>query len=359
MSKILVWCEDDMSGLGGVAAFSKLLGSELELMGNHVSVYSRKSLYTIREKAPLFQKQLDNIFFAPRFDFVFVQYVPYAFSSIGLPFHMVLSVLFLKLKGVQVVFFFHEVAIRSKGISSKYKLIGFLQKWIAISLNKVSSLSFTSNLLYASYFGEDNNVIVNPIPSNIEEAKLPATKQHSIRVLSFVNRAFEVLFEAVAGLKKSGLDIQLLLVGAATEDHVARAIRYKGSVSYPVTIYSAVSEEEMSQLLNSASIYVQLEKVSDTGEGGASTKSGALAAAYQHGKAIITTRGDMTDERYINEQTVFFVDGNDPLSISRGIEYIIENPEEAISKANNARKCYYEKMDWPCLINSLSILNKY
>ena len=51
------------------------------------------------------------------------------------------------------------------------------------------------------------------------------------------------------------------------------------------------------------------------------------------------------------------MDGNDPLSISRGIEYIIENPEEAISKANNARKVYYSEMDWPCLMKSLSILN--
>ena len=359
MYNILIWCEDDLSGFGGVAAFSKLLGRELEQKGNQVSLYSKKSIYTLRQKTPLFHKQLRNIFLVPKHDFVFVQYVPYAFSSIGLPFKLVVSLWFFRLKGMQVVIFFHEVAIRSHGLSVKYQLISIFQKWIAISLNKISSLSITSNLLYASYFGKDNNVFLNPIPSNIEEAKQPSMSQHRITILSFVNRAFEELFEAVASLKKRGLDIQLLLVGAATEDHVARAIRYKGSVSYPVTIYSAVSDEEMSSLLSSASIYVQLEKVSDTGEGGASTKSGALAAAYQHGKVIITTRGDMTDERYINEQTVFFVDGNDPLSISRGIEYIIENPEEAILKANNARRYYYEKMDWPCLINSLSILNKY
>lgn len=357
MPNILIWCEDDLFGFGGVAAFSKFLGRELEQTGNQVSLYSRKGFYTIRQKISLFQKQVKNIFLVPKHDIVFVQYVPYAFSSIGLPFKLIVSLWFLRLKGVQVVIFFHEVAIRSKGISSKYKLIGFLQKWIAISLNKLSSLSFTSNLLYASYFGEDNNVIVNPIPSNIEEAKQPATNQHRITILSFVNRAFEELFEAITRVYENDSDIHLVLVGAATEDHVTRVIRYKETVAYSVSVYSAVSDEEMSSLLSSASIYVQLEKVSDTGEGGASTKSGALAAAFQHNKVILTTQGDMTDDRLINEQTVFFVDGNNPLSISRGIKYIIENPEEAISKANNARKVYYNEMDWPCLMKSLSILN--
>lgn len=357
MPNILIWCEDDLSGFGGVAAFSKLLGRELELMGNHVSVYSRKGLYTIREKAPLFKKQLGNIFFAPRYDFVFVQYVPYAFSSIGLPYKLVLSLLFLKFKGVRVVIFFHEVAIRSFGLSVKYQLISIFQKWIAFSLNKISSLSITSNFLYASYFDKDSNIIVNPIPSNIIEAKQHATNQHGIMILSFVNRAFDELFEAITRVYENGSDIHLFLVGAATEDHVARVIRYKETVAYPVSIYSAVSDEEMSRLLSSASIYVQLEKLNDAGEGGASTKSGALAAAFQHNKVILTTQGDMTDDRLINEQTVFFVDGNNPLSISRGIEYIIENPAEAISKANNARKVYYNEMDWPCLMKSLSILN--
>lgn len=357
MDKIVVWVEDDLSGWGGVAAFAKRLATSLSTKGANVYFKSVRKIteYKGNNYAKSKNVGLINFFLTNRKSLLFLQYVPYSFSRWGMPFHLWFYLFVSKLFQVKIYVFFHEVAVRTTRQGWKRKLLGAMQLFLARGLCLIADRSFTSNQFYANMIGSRKSVSVVPVSSNIDKVPFQNNDKKIHRICSFLNRATRQLFEALAILVDKGIRLELYLIGNATVDHQERARVFQASMNYPIEIIPPTNDIVLSELLSSANVYVQLESVDGFGEGGASTKSGALAAAFQHGKIIVTTKGDMTDNVYINEQTVLFVTPNEVREIADVIELVLSDYKQAEERGRNAQRMYDEHMGWDKVIEKMQL----
>lgn len=358
MDRIVIWVEDDLAGWGGVAAFAKQLAKSFSKKGVNVHFNSAGKIteYKVSNDAISKKVGLLNFFLTNRKSLLFLQYVPYSFSSLGMPFHLWFYLLIAKFFQVKVYVYFHEVAVRTTRQRWKEKILGKMQLILARGLCLIADRSFTSNQFYANMIVSRKSVSVVPVPSNIDKVPFQNNDKKIHRICSFLNRATRQLFEVLATLVDKGILVELYLIGNATNDHQERAKVYQATMSYPIEIIPPLNEIALSELLSSASVYVQLESVDSFGEGGASTKSGALAAAFQHGKIIVTTKGDMTDNVYINEQTVFFVNPNEDGNIADTIELVLKDNKQAETRGRNAQKMYEEHMSWDRVIKKMQLI---
>lgn len=357
MDNIVIWVEDKLNGWGGVAAFAKQMAKRLSNKGTKTYIKSSGKFIEWHNDCDTIKlSSLLHSFLTNRKSLLFLQYVPYSFSSLGMPFHLWFYLLIAKFFQVKVYVYFHEVAVRTTRQPRKKKILGKMQLILARGLCLIADRSFTSNQFYANMIGSRKSLSVIPVPSNIEKVPYENNDKKIHRVCSFLNRATHQLFEALAFLVDKDIRLELYLIGNATIDHQERARVFQSTMNYPIEIIPPINEIALSELLSSASIYIQLESVDSFGEGGASTKSGALAAAFQHGKIIVTTKGDMTDSLYINEQTVFFVNPNEAVQIADAIEFIIKNNQQGEEKGRNAQKMYEEHMGWDKLIEKMQLV---
>ncbi|MBX9891026.1 MAG: glycosyltransferase [Chitinophagaceae bacterium] len=357
MDNIVIWVEDELNGWGGVAAYAKQMAKRLSNKGAKTYFKSSGKFIEWHNDCDTNKSSsLLHFFVTNRNSLLFLQYVPYSFSRWGLPFHLWFYLLIAKLFQVNVQVYIHEVAIRTTRQPWEKKILGKLQLILAKVLCLIADRSFTSNQFYANMIGSGKSVFVIPVPSNIDKVPYQNNDRKIHRVCSFLNRATNQLFAALANLKDKGIQLELYLIGYATTDHQERAKVYQATMSYPIQIIPPLNEIALSELLSSASVYVQLESVDSFGEGGASTKSGALAAAFQHGKIIVTTKGDMTDNVYINEQTVFFVNPNEDGNIADTIELVLKDNKQAETRGRNAQKMYEEHMSWDRVIKKMQLI---
>lgn len=357
MDNIVIWVEDKLNGWGGVAAFAKQMAKRLSNKATKTYIKSSGKFIEWHNDCDTIKlSSLLHFFLTNRKSVLFLQYVPYSFSRWGLPFYLWFYLLVVKLFQVKVHVYFHEVAVRTTRQPWKKKILGKMQLILARVLCLIADRSFTSNQFYANMIGSRKSVLVIPVPSNIDKVPHQNNDKKIHRVCSFLNRATHQLFEALATLVDKGILVELYLIGNATIDHQERARVFQATMSYPIEIIPPLNEIALSEILSSASVYVQLESVGSFDEGGASTKSGALAAAFQHGKIIVTTKGDMTDNVYINEQAVFFVNPNEEGNIAEVIELAFKDNIQAEARGRNAQKIYEEHMSWDRVIEKMQLI---
>ncbi|MFT3932738.1 MAG: glycosyltransferase [Chitinophagaceae bacterium] len=286
-------------------------------------------------------------------NFIFIQYVPYGFSKLGLPFHLLTFPFLAKPYKVKTAIFFHEVAIQMKISRPNWFIRGWLQRVLARLLCLSTDNLFVSNQYYFKKFISPSVAGIIPIPSNFNErethvdvAKSISDKK-TIQLIAFLNRTPEFLFKAIKLLTDSNQTFQLSLIGSPTADHVLNAKanidKYKLE---NVSIVEDSDEKTLIHLMDGADIYIQLEKV-ESGYGGISAKSGTCAFAMNMALPIITTKGCFTDETiYKDGYNVLFVDYGDPESLKICLENLMANNQQRLFLANNAKNTYKTQFSW-------------
>ena len=295
-------------------------------------------------------------------DWVIVQYVPYSFDRIGLPFFLPGLVQQIGKLGIPVAVWFHEIAIRYQ-FSFKYAAIAFGQRWIAHHLASRAKSVITSIDLYAGMLWRHRKKLAL-IPSGanldlegcsrattrfIREEIAPGTDQ---LIVVFGKRDIRFFLTVFWQLQSEFPRLGLLLIG----DH------FREQLSDPlpsgIFVHSYVPAQNLCSLLSLADIGFLPDPVNEKGQGGTSNKSGSLAALFAAGLPVIGVKGDMNNQLLVHGENIWLIDMSTATSIFEGFKLVLESRLGREKISEKTRAFYAQYLDWKILAKRLDqILN--
>ncbi len=330
--------------LDGVGDYTFFLAAELAGKGQTVHVVCRKqpentgpANVTIHQVTNNWGQDSNTILFAllreTNPDWLVLQYVPYAFQPLGLPFFLPKLLRRIRRAGVRICVMFHEVHIRPKGV--KGWIIGNLQRFIARQLCRNADAVVTSNEFYEQMLAPfcpevqvipvGANIVVEPLP---EDTRSQFRKRHfpnaSFVVATFGNRDISEMEQAVRRL--SGEGVGLLVCGVARTGYL--------------------SPTDLGIHLQCADLFVLPDPVSLRGEGGTSLKSGSLAAAFAAGLPVVGVRGDMSREPLRHGHNIWLAENGDAAGLYDAIRLLIADPALIEKLRINGQALYQEHLRW-------------
>lgn len=281
-------------------------------------------------------------------DWIGLQYVPYGFHPLGLPFFLPKMLTALRQTGSRVWITFHEVQVRRQGL--KGNLFGILQGKIAKALCQNADCCFTSIEFYKNLLSAyRREVQVLPVGSNIPIAAFPEEERLRMRqqffhdkiiiISTFGRRDVTALQQAVEQLNAAGFEIGLLVCGATNADIVSNNMahtRYTGYLPAP----------EIGRFLQCSDLFVLPDSVSAGGEGGSCNKSGSLAAAFAAGLPVIGTSGDMNNALLQHRQNIWLASDGTAGSLFVAIRELLRNAAMQERLRNGSHKLYLKHLNW-------------
>ncbi|MEI7979627.1 MAG: glycosyltransferase [Bacteroidota bacterium] len=285
---------------------------------------------------------------------LFVQYVPYSFSKTGLPFTFTFILILSRLFGTKILVNFHEIGIRftNNGIISIPR--AFLQRVISYLLCCSSNSILTSNVYYAKMLLPFKSKII-PIPSNFENLLNKTLvelkqKKYPIIITTSANRSNESFFKIISQLHLNYVnDFVVNITGRADKNDLTRIdmLTTKYNLQKCIKYHVNLPDNEYCLALANTHYFVNIEFVSNKGEGGVSTKSGVIASAMALGLPIISTCGDLTDLNiFKHNENIFFVPFNNPILAAAEIQNLINNIPLRNNLIKHSKLTYYSKMQW-------------
>lgn len=292
-------------------------------------------------------------------DWILLQYVPYAFSYYGLPFSLIYLNLLLKFKKFKTLITFHELFIGIELHKLKYLPIAICQRLIAYTLaflakKIIVSIDITQKSL--SFFSKKVSRV--PVPSNIvpyqtSVQELSANKykiaaNNEFVICSFGIRKHDGILDVLAGLIQEGYNVKLVLMGKISELQASEILTKARSlyIEDRLLLTGYLTEKEIFINLKCADLFILLETVNKKGHGGASTKSGSLAAAYAAGLPIISTKGHITDDFFIDHKNILFVKQNNFPILLSSIKSVINNQYLRQELSEGATATYERELNW-------------
>jgi glycosyltransferase involved in cell wall biosynthesis len=241
---------------------------------------------------------------------------------------------------------FHEVAFPFQaGQRWRHTLLAVVHRMMAWTILRSARHSFTSTDRYLSLLRRLGTSrmslemlrICSNVPSYSYSHQAPRDRTGSVSVVgvfsAFGREICDVLEPAIACILRNAR-MTLLLIGPAEvflQTLVERYPMYAGRIITTGRLHvSAVGE-----YMRRCDVLLQLYP------GGACASHGSLIAALASGTPVVTTRGLLTDQIFLESRSLQFA-GDTPVSIREGIESVLAAPATARAIGNRARRLYEE-----------------
>lgn len=270
---------------------------------------------------------------------VCLQYVPHGFHPKGLPFGLPQVVKAIKGQGVTLFTFCHEVCVSLERWNLKRTLLSYLMQGITHRILNASDLVATSIGHYAWMIWKltgRTGIPLIPIPSNIPPCTLTEEQIRTLKNQIAPNGEFIVGFigrrqvdgwvRVIDELGQQGKSIRILAIGKTNFTGLQPTSGIYVTGPLPIT--------DMAGYLQAADCIV----LPEPRDSGCSFKSGSLVAAMREGKAVITNKGFMTDERLENGKNILFVDPDRPASYQAALTRLVDFPEERKTIGEHAKR---------------------
>jgi glycosyltransferase involved in cell wall biosynthesis len=303
--------------------------------------------------------KLVNIIMKNKPDYILMQYVPYMYSSIGIPYSIAVLSTILRLRGVKIITTFHEIS-RSIDIHSfKYLFISICQRIIAyiISLNSlkiVLTLEKYRELL--KYFNHKINIIpvgtnILPVHCNDTELnnlkfKITKSDEYIISTISTNIQRIEILLRIIAILKKKPFPVKLIIIGKLNHNDVEDII-YKYGVSENIIITGYIESSSAYRYLKISDLFVFLGVYNDKfGFAGVSTKNTSVIAAYSAGLPVSGIKGYMSDDFFVHLKDIYYFSNTDEESIANSIKSILTDSSLVTKLSKGSLETYKTRLSW-------------
>ncbi|RYY07949.1 MAG: glycosyltransferase family 1 protein [Sphingobacteriaceae bacterium] len=277
---------------------------------------------------------------------IIIQYEPYSFSKIGIPLYLIYIFAVLRIKGYKISIMFHEVATRLYIANPKKVLISLLQLTIAYFLTAISSLRTTSTSFNAKQLKPYKFTLL-PIPSNFTKKGSYVNINNQIVIGCFANRVDDFFADVIDQILIKNIGT-VYLIGKQRSANNEIWHKHQFYDNQKLILTGTLSSNEIEKVFDQLTVFVHMEKLDSHGRGGASLKNGTLAAALNWGLPVVTSKGDMTDERYLqHKKNIFFV--NDSFSTQdwvNAIEQVSADKDLNSRLKENARKFYQDNLSW-------------
>lgn len=305
---------------------------------------------------PIILSEIKNI----KPDFVCLQYTPYVFNRIGIPFWIVFLALLIKINNFKFIVTFHEVAIMAY-FNPRYLVISFLQSFIAYLLALLSFKIIITAKYRSQYFLLlEKKIIQIPVGSNItpfkisdeEKGKLRATLNANKKIIlsSFGTlspyRKHNLVLRAIKNIstKYNFNNFCVLFIGSQNEKFkslIKKEIAKLNLSSY-VKFTDYLSNEDVFRYLSISDIFFLLNT---EGTLGITTKSGSIAAAYAAGLPIISTYGP--DKSFFkNGENVFFAKSHSIEDLEVALWKLINDTGLRSKLSVGAAQTYKGELTW-------------
>ena len=277
---------------------------------------------------------------------IIIQYEPYSFSKIGIPLYLIYIFGILKFKGYKVSIMFHEVATRLYIANPKKIAVSFLQLSIAYFLTAISSVRTTSTRFNAKQLIPFKFNLL-PISSNFTRKTVQTSNNNQLVIGCFANRVDGFFAEVIDKILEKSTGV-VYLIGKQNKANNPVWEKHNFYQNKRLVLTGTLSAQEIQQVFDQLTIFAHMEKIDPKGRGGASLKNGTLAAALNWGLPVVTSKGDMTDETFLQHQhNIFFV--NNPFSADDWADSIIKlsaNVTLSNTISQNAARFYKEVLSW-------------
>lgn len=281
---------------------------------------------------------------------IIIQYEPYSFSKIGIPLYLIYIFLILKIKGYKISIMFHEVATRLYIANPKKIIVSLLQLFIAYFLTALSSVRTTSTSFNAKQLKPFKFELL-PISSNFTKKNTTIhPSENQLIIGCFANRVDDFFATVIDQIlqKKLGL---VYLIGKQNKANDEVWGKHDFYNKERLFLTGTLSPDGIEGIFNKLNFFIHMEKIDAKGRGGASLKNGTLAAALNWGLPVITSKGDMTDENFLqHNKNILFV--NNSFSVDdwvNAIEYLSNNDAVRTQIKQNALLFYQQNLSWPVI----------
>lgn len=282
-------------------------------------------------------------------DWIGLQYVPYGFHHLGMPLQLPYLLRTLRKTGARIFITFHEVHIRRRGI--KAGIIGSVQREIARQMCRqadavVTSIDFYRGLLYP--FHSDIRVIpvgTNILPVRVEAEERDLRRQQffpgkKLLLSTFGFRNLTNLLQAVNVLNARGISAGLIVCGKTAGL----------TVSDPDVFYTGyLPSDQIAAWLQCSDVFVLPDYRNVRDEGGACTKSSALAAAFSAGLPVIGVRGDMTNALLRHKENIWLEQENSVRAFVSAISKLSEDESLRQKLREGGRILFEDYLSWACI----------
>lgn len=312
--RLIFLCNNYPPVVDGVGDYTSLLAHELCQRGHDVHVICKKDARIMRHTedgvnvwpvaeswSPGGCKEVFATIKSLRPDYVLLQYVPYGFNKWGIP--LLLPAVINRIsKQCRVVLTVHEPYIRLQWWPAKTFVIGQLQRLIIQLLGRKANNVITSIDRYEKLVGKyvKKPIAVIPVPSNIIPVTMGSDELIVLKntiapngekiIATFGIRDHVLLVEVIKAVTAKNTHIKVLVTGTITNKLVYE------SVKQWVHITGYLPAADIYRYLKTADIFFLPDPIRNGNEGGASNKSGSLAAAFAADLPFVGTCGDMNNQ---------------------------------------------------------------
>jgi glycosyltransferase involved in cell wall biosynthesis len=327
---------------------------EFEKMGARVFVFTGtqnalgENVFTAFEGfGAQMENQLKDLIEREKINRILWQYVPYSYQEKGLPFWWPSLMRRIYRPELAQSIFFHEVSLRFWGYGFKQMMAAAGQRMIANRAASMAKAIFSSIPLYSKYFWFNKPIVV-PISANIFLPTVDKQQATDPYIFCFANRADIALLEAIKMLKDKH-QLKLILGGNISEGGKKKIENQVQNLGLKEQVYftGQLPQEKLAAIIRDSTIFMQPQIVERNNQGGVSAKNGTIMAAMAMGKAIISCRGDMTDERlFREEENMVFVKYGDAEGYREALERLMKDENLRASLGQNARNTYEKYASW-------------
>lgn len=156
-------------------------------------------------------------------------------------------------------------------------------------------------------------------------------------------KGFDVLLRAVGHLRERGRDVRLLLAGSGPLERELKKLCRELGIEEAVEFAGFVPHDRVPDLLRRSDCFVMSSRVSATGDRDGIPN--VVLEAMAHGLPVVGTDVSGIGEVVQDGQTGVLVPPQDYVALAKGVERMLDAPEQALAMARNARRMVLRRFD--------------
>ena len=283
-----------------------------------------------------------------------VQWVPHGFGFRSLNLAFCFWLFARRLRGDEIEVMVHEPYLPFSRTSWRQSAAALVHRLMTIVLLAAAKRIWVSipgweQRLRPYMLGRRTPLAWLPVPSNVACIANPAVtaqvrRQFGSQILlghfgTFGKEITRLLEPVIANVLSQDGNRSFVLIGRGSQQFRAQFVKRFPLLEHRVHATGALEEAALSAHLNACDVFVQPYP------DGVSTRRTTAMAILSHGRAMITTSGELTESFWEASRASALSEPTAP-RISAAVEWMIENPEHRHALEQAARSFYRTHFGW-------------
>jgi glycosyltransferase involved in cell wall biosynthesis len=360
--------------VGGVSDYTRQVAEGLASAGDEVHVWCPHSssarvagVHVHAELGGIRPADLDRLasrldeFGAPRR--LLVQWVPHGFGYHSMNVWFCMWLAKRAWRGDEVELVVHEPYLEFRRGPLRHALMACVHRIMTVVLLAASrrvwiSIPAWEAALRPYAFGRRVPIDWLPVPSCVASPPMPATEALRRRYTldaqplvghfgSYGPAISRLLAECLPDILSSPSEPAVLLLGAGSSEFRQTLIERHPSWSARIHAAGYVTPEDLAALVTVCDVFVQPYP------DGVSSRRTSVMACLSQGRAVVTTRGHLTEPLWAETGAVVLTALDDPGALASGVVHLLDDPVARLTVASRGRAVYTQRFSIHLVVDAL------